>query len=430
MTRARLLRGAYGRCLALLPARSSYRGEVLGTFVANVAVTGTQALTGILLARLLGPAGRGQLAAIQAFPTAVAAIAMLGVQDALVYLGARSKERIGDYALSATVLILLVSIPITAVAAWIVPRLVGSEPVLVLATRLYLGCTLFFALTTLSIMAARAAHDISLWNRLRLLPNVVWLGVVLVAWLTGRLGPVSIALGYLGLALVAAALAVLPARRYLAGGRVRTALWRPLLRYGLPVFLGTAPRVMSLRLDQVLVAALLSARDLGHYAVAVAWSGLTLLVGAAASSVAFSKVAGMADRHEQATFIRRMLGRLSILTALAAIVLAAITPFAIPRIFGTAFAPAIRIAVILVFATATRNLIEALQVSMMGAGQTSVVMVSDWPGLVVLLAGAALLIPRAGAEGAAWALVAANAVVAAIAFALYRRWLRKATGAG
>ena len=47
-------------------------------------------LTGALAARLLGPDGRGQLAAIQMWPNFLAAIANLGLPEALVYFSARS----------------------------------------------------------------------------------------------------------------------------------------------------------------------------------------------------------------------------------------------------------------------------------------------------------------------------------------------------
>ena len=48
---------------------SSFLSQTVQTAGANAVITGFGFLTGMLAARLLGPAGRGELAAIQVFPT-------------------------------------------------------------------------------------------------------------------------------------------------------------------------------------------------------------------------------------------------------------------------------------------------------------------------------------------------------------------------
>ena len=56
-----------------------------GTFLANIALYVLAAATGPLAARLLGPDGRGALAAIQLWPGAIATVAMLGLPDSIAY---------------------------------------------------------------------------------------------------------------------------------------------------------------------------------------------------------------------------------------------------------------------------------------------------------------------------------------------------------
>jgi O-antigen/teichoic acid export membrane protein len=51
-------------------------------------------VTGVLAARLLGPNGRGELAAIQTWPAVIATIAMLGMPET-VYYAARESNRAG-----------------------------------------------------------------------------------------------------------------------------------------------------------------------------------------------------------------------------------------------------------------------------------------------------------------------------------------------
>ena len=78
--------------------------KVSGTFLVNIALYVLAAATGPLAARLLGPDGRGALAAIQLWPGAIATFAMLGLPDSIAYFGAREPQRAGRW-LSTTVLL-------------------------------------------------------------------------------------------------------------------------------------------------------------------------------------------------------------------------------------------------------------------------------------------------------------------------------------
>ena len=104
----------------LLP-RGGYKREVAESFVTNLAVTGLQVITGVLLARMLGPKWRGELLAIQALPLIVGTFGMLGLQEALIYFGARAPKRICNYAVSATALISLLGVPIVGASILLTP---------------------------------------------------------------------------------------------------------------------------------------------------------------------------------------------------------------------------------------------------------------------------------------------------------------------
>ena len=61
------------------PAVLRALGPMPVTALVNVLITLIGLATGTLLARLLGPQGRGELAAIQAWPTYLVAFAMVGL---------------------------------------------------------------------------------------------------------------------------------------------------------------------------------------------------------------------------------------------------------------------------------------------------------------------------------------------------------------
>src|SRR6266508_5481689 len=52
---------------------------------ASLAVQALNVMTGVLLARALGPAGRGELTAVMLWPTLLAAVGSLGMAEAVTY---------------------------------------------------------------------------------------------------------------------------------------------------------------------------------------------------------------------------------------------------------------------------------------------------------------------------------------------------------
>jgi len=409
----------------LLP-RGGYKREVAESFVTNLAVTGLQVITGVLLARMLGPKGRGQLLAIQALPLIVGTFGMLGLQEALIYFGARAPKRIGNYAVSATALISLLGVPIVGASLLLTPWFLREQTAEVIhAGQIYLGLFFIHALTSLSTTTARAAHDISLWNRLRVVPPFLWLALILLLQATDRLEAITLTQAYLAVLFVWCWIAILPARRHYGEScALRPSLWPQMLRYGLPVAVGGTPRVLNTRIDQLIIAGIFAAEDLGLYGVAVSWSALMLLPGTAMIGVAFSKIAGMRDGTQQRSFARKALWTLAAISLLTAAALAAAAPIAIPLLFTAEFGGAVPVAIALCFGMVLRNVVQMAQNLMMGVGKPGVVMYSEWAGLATLLGLILFLTPRFGLNGVAAAVVAGNAVALSITLWLFARWSR------
>ena len=78
-----------------LPAVLRALGPMPVTAFVNVLITLIGLVTGTLLARLLGPQGRGELAAIQGWPTYLVGFAMVGLPHALTYFCGRNPLQSG-----------------------------------------------------------------------------------------------------------------------------------------------------------------------------------------------------------------------------------------------------------------------------------------------------------------------------------------------
>ena len=177
----------------------SFGGHVLLTTGVNVTMAIMALVTGSLVARILGPIGRGQLAAIQTWPTVIVLLAALGLPDAVVYFTSRLPLRSGQYLTSASALYLLCALPFAAVGYWLMPVfLMAQPPDIVSAARWYLALFIVLQATQgMLLHPLRGRGDFVTWNLLRLLYMTGWLAAIMVVWLSNRTTPESLAVAYL-----------------------------------------------------------------------------------------------------------------------------------------------------------------------------------------------------------------------------------------
>src|SRR5207302_62439 len=97
------------------------------TLGANLVISLMNAATGILLARLLGPAGRGQLQAVQLWGLLLGTIAALGIPEAVVYLVARARDETGRIVASTMALGLASALAFLGAGWFVVPHLLGAQ---------------------------------------------------------------------------------------------------------------------------------------------------------------------------------------------------------------------------------------------------------------------------------------------------------------
>lgn len=381
----------------------SSRRHVGLTVVTNVVLAAVNAVTGIALARLLGPELRGELAAIMLWGVTLGAVAAVGVPEAVVYAVARARDQAGRTWASAAALNLLTASAFTAGAWFLVPFVLGqqSQETKELA-QLFVLVIPIYVLGGLPANVLRGSADFARWNALRTLAPLLWLATVAVAWSSDHFTVSFLTGGFLvsqaSLLVVASAVAwpaVAPPFR------VEPHRWRPMLRFGLPGVVSTIPATANLRLDQMLMAAFVSNERLGLYVTAVAWAGLLAPVLAAFGAVLFPRLAGETDRDLRMQVLGRGL-RMAVLVAAALVIMVAVaTPLGIGVLFGSAYLAAIPAAVVLVVAGGVLAVTSVVEDAWRGLGRPAEILRAEVGGFVVsalLLAG---LLPALGIVGAA-----------------------------
>jgi O-antigen/teichoic acid export membrane protein len=381
---------------------SPFASNVALTTAANLILALIALVTGPICARLLGPTGRGELAAIQNLYWIAATLAMLGLPEATLYFTARRKGE-GRQILSSNLVLALLVCPLFFLALfYLVPTLLAAQSTTVIQTaRWYLLGLPLYPLVVIPVYALRGSNDLVRWNVMRVLPGVGWLLMLLFLPAISQPTPESIAIGYLGmLALVLLPTAVIVRKRIAGAFRPEPGSWGGMLRYGLPLAGATIPTALNLRLDQMLMAAFLPAKSLGFYVVAVAWSGAVTPLITGIGSVLFPRIA-RADPEKRGELLAQGL-RLGVAVSVPVVILvAALTPFGISFLFGRAFESSSLAALILVFGAATAGMNLVLEEGLRGLGRTKDVFWAESLGLVVTVCSLIMLLRPLGILGAA-----------------------------
>ena len=381
----------------------SFGANTIFTVAANLTIAALGMGTGIIAARLLGAQGRGELAAIQTWPSFIGALAMMGMPEAIIYHSARDSGAAGEYLGSGILLAMIASLPFMPVAYSMMPVLLHAQsPTIIRAARWYLFIVPIYATVGMLHNPLRGRNDFVPWNILRICPLLTWIVVLALAWIFGCTTPTFLAGANLAGLSALLAPSILIVRRRIPGPFFPD--YRKLgsmLRYGIPCVTTKVPQVLNLRLDQMLMAAILPPQQLGLYVVAVAWSSASEpLIGAVGAAI-LPSVASANKPQDAARRFGEGARIASLLAFATGAALAIATPVGIAVLFGAQYRGSISAALILVPAGAVLGLNYVLQEGLRGLGQPYAVLQAEFMGLAVTALALVLMLRPLGITGAA-----------------------------
>ena len=393
------------------------------TFTTNVALAVLAAATGILCARLLHPAGEGELAAIQAWPLFMGTLAMLGLDSALVYFIARQPERSRQLTSTAVLIGFLSSLVVGAVAWFILPFILRAQPPQVVsAARVFLLIGGIYAVVGIPQGSLRGAHSFTAWNLFRIAPGLAWLCILLTSWLIGKPNAIHLSRWYLVGTLACGLPVLIVVNRKLQGPlRSDLRLVPEMLRFGLPSAITSLPLTINLQFDQMLIIAFLPARSVGLYAIAVSWSGGVVPLLQALGNVLFPHVSAERDSERQGHLLATALQSGALLAVATSVPFMLLAPFALPLVFGSGFAPSVPSAVVLIPAAAILAWARIAEAGLQGLGRPTTVMFAEAVAAVVTVATLPVLLHTCGIFGAALASLIGYLTIAVFAVVIIRR---------
>jgi O-antigen/teichoic acid export membrane protein len=390
--------------------RSKAGRSVLGTLAASGGLQLIVIISGVLVARSLGPEDRGYLALLIVIGTVCAIAGTLGLPAAMTYYIAREPSQARRIASSLAWVGIVQLAAVFVVQAAALAAVFHSDPSRVkLAAAMSLLLPPGILALSFGLAILQGQRHFTAYNVLRIAPSIAYVVGVVVIYVLGHTGLVLFMALWAGVNLLggivvlAFAARALPKREEADAAPSR----RHMLWFGLKAFLGSLSPVDVVRLDQALVGLFLTPVALGLYVVAQALANLPRVLATSIGAVAYPHVAAERDRASA----RRSMWRFFLLAlALSALVVGALVLMAneiITLAFGEEFTEATAIAQILLLASLFMAGRRVLTDGINGLGHPGYGTIAEVASWVLLLPGVAVLLPWFGAEGVALALAIA-----------------------
>jgi O-antigen/teichoic acid export membrane protein len=186
------------------------------------------------------------------------------------------------------------------------------------------------------------------------------------------------------------------------------------LRLGIQNHLIDVGQLVNQRIDQAVLARLVSSTQLGYYAISATYAGLALTVALAPSWHLYSQ-ASQTGRVAPDEF-RSLQRRTAIVMLVLAVLAALVAPVFLTVVFGKAFAPAAGPAIVLAFGAPPLALSALRAAVWKGSGKPLPAAFAEGAGIVVTILGLGLFVSHFGIMAAAFTSVIAYATVTAVLF--------------
>lgn len=382
-------------------AGSRFVLNVIGTVAARGAILLLGLGTTVLVARALGPAGRGDYAVALAVSAIGVQLANLGLHTSSSWAVAQRPHLVGpllanDLVASAGVGGAAIAVGLAAFAVFPAARPLAL-PVMVLAlVAIPLG--LFYLNEQnllLGLQRVRAYNVLEIANRSCLL-------VLLVALLAERaLGVVSavaaVAVVLIGVAAVGFALLW---RGSAEPVRPRLGLVHAYGRYGLRAYVAALLTYLVLRVDLLMVQELRGAADAGQYSIAVALAELLLVVPGLIATIMFPTLSRMTDPERRWRTAARITGVVGLFGVVFVPVIALLGEPLIRLLYGTPYLPALPSFEWLLPGIGLLAVATVVMHYFYAVGVPAVAIYAPLAGVAVNIAMNFVLIPAAGIVGA------------------------------
>jgi O-antigen/teichoic acid export membrane protein len=384
---------------------------IFQTLLARFLIIFVNVATGTITARILGPSGRGEQAAMTIWPQFFAYSLSLGLPSALLYtLKKYPTERSKSFS-AAVVMGAVLSAFAAVIGVFTIPMLLKkySPDIVHLSQGLMLAVPIVM-FTEILRAAMEASDEFAIANKIRYIPPLSTLVMLVGLALSGKLTPFTAVLSYWLPGVPILIWMIACARRFfvIRLERVRRSTKR-LLHYGLRAYGIDLITTLSGQIQQVLAVSLLVPASMGLYAIAFSLCQLLYVVQSSFVTVLFPKAAARPTEE-----VVQMTGRAARIGGFLAVLMAAFmmlfAPLVLNILYGKEYLAAIPVFRILAIETVLGGTAVILSQAFMALDRPGIVTIIQSSGLALGIPLILWLTPIFGLSGLGLALLGSTAI--------------------
>jgi O-antigen/teichoic acid export membrane protein len=319
---------------------SGFVRSVIATYATRVFLMGVALVTTIIVARLLGPEGRGLYAVATALGALGVQFGNLGMHTANVYYAARDPQTLPSLIGNTLVVGLGMGAVLSAAAGAVLifaPALVSLNGTILLLALLWIPLGLTYLLTQDLMLGV---HDIRGYNLLEIANKTIPVALMgVVAWMQRVSVARLFATTVLATATCAAWGLVRLTSKY-SYPRVSFGLFRGTFQYAFKAYLITFFAFLVFRADLFMVQRMLGPEQAGYYSIASSMADPVWVLATVVGTILLPKLSAMSDLRSKLRLTRRAIIGIA-LSLLPLLLLASLLAAPVIRLlFGSAFLPA------------------------------------------------------------------------------------------
>lgn len=323
-------------------ADSDFVRKVAETQAARMALFVIGLVTSVLVARILGPEGRGQLAVAITISAIGAQLLNFGLAASNTYYVARDRSLLPALVGNSVLIGLLLGGLAVVTCLVFFTLFSGLAPLKGMLLILALA-TIPFGLTNLFLQKLLLGiQEIRAYNVIEIGAKFLGVGLIVVLILFNR---VTVATVFS--VTWAAVLGGMAAAFWHLWGyfdrfpRPSVALFGNTLRYGLKAYLAAFCSFLVLRIDVLMIKYMLNAEQVGYYTIATGMADMIYMMPVVVGTIMFPKLSAMTTEKKKWHSTRKVLFVLSVLMVFVVALAALLAEPVIRLLYGKAFLPAV-----------------------------------------------------------------------------------------
>lgn len=401
------------------------RQGFVGTVIAQGSLLGVGTFTGILVARILGPGGRGELAALILWPSVLVMLASFGTNQAIVYYTGRNSYGVSEIWTASMLIAFTQSVCVISAGLLVIPSVLREYSLEVRHLALvFLFATPFLIISGYPASLLQGKLELLSFNLIRMVPPIVYaLGIAVLLALRATTLRGVVLFQVLGYILAVASGHIFLLRKTGLRFSVNANPLKSLLSFGWKTQLATVTSYLNQRVDQLLLSLFVSAPELGLYVVAVTVSGVVCFFPQAVAIVTLAKGSNTTSIEARAVIARSFSTSLIWLVASCS-GLFLLAPTLITFVFGSRFMGSGLACRILLPGSLALGLNQVLYEGARSLNEPALPSYAEGVAAVLTCLGLYLLLPRLGFVGAAIASTLAYTASLIFMLVLYRVRLR------